>query len=74
MLCSISVTIPDEVGEQCVRLTRRLGLELSDIDLRFADDGRIVCFEVNPSPAYIVYEDATGQPISAGLAWHLQAR
>jgi hypothetical protein len=30
-----------------------------------------VCFEVNPSPAYVVYEDTTGQPIAAAIARRL---
>lgn len=63
--------LSDDVSARCVALTRRLGLELSGIDLRFADDGRVVCFEVNPSPAYIVYEDQTGQPIAAAIARRL---
>lgn len=63
--------VPYDVAAGCVALTRRLGLELSGIDLRFADDGRVVCFEVNPSPAYIVYEDETGQPIAAAIARRL---
>jgi hypothetical protein len=63
--------LADSVAHQCVALTHRLGLEMSGIDLRFADDGRIVCFEVNPSPAYIAYEQATGQPMAAALARHL---
>ncbi len=65
------IQISDEVAAECVALTARLGLELSGIDLRYADDGRVVCFEVNPSPAYIVYEDATGQPIAAAIARRL---
>ncbi len=63
--------LPDAVAAECVMLTKRLGLELSGIDLRYADDGRIVCFEVNPSPAYSVYEDATDQPIASAIARHL---
>lgn len=66
-----AVEIPDEVAEACVALTVQLGLEISGIDLRFCNDGRVCCFEVNPSPAYSVYEDATGQPISTALARHL---
>jgi glutathione synthase/RimK-type ligase-like ATP-grasp enzyme len=65
------VVLSDTVAAECVALTHRLGLELSGIDLRYADDGRIVCFEVNPSPAYIVYEDVTGQPISYAIAHSL---
>lgn len=63
--------LPGKVADECVALTHRLGLELSGIDLRFADDGRVVCFEVNPSPAYIAYEEVTGQPIAEALARYL---
>ena len=63
--------VSDEVADACVRLTSELGLEISGIDLRYCSDGRVSCFEVNPSPAYIVYEEATGQPIADALARHL---
>ena len=66
-----AIELADDVAHACVTLTAQLGLEISGIDLRFCDDGRICCFEVNPSPAYSVYEDATGQPIAAQLARHL---
>lgn len=65
------IQVSDEVAAGCVALTARLGLELSGVDLRYAADGQIVCFEVNPSPAYIVYEDATRQPIAAAIAGRL---
>ncbi len=68
------VELPDTIAERCRALTRRLGLELSGIDFRLTDDGRFVCFEVNPSPVYTVYEEATGQPIAAALARHLSFR
>lgn len=36
-----------------------------------ADDGQTYCFEVNPSPGFSWYEDATSQPIARTLArWH----
>lgn len=63
--------LPDNIATECITLTRRLGLELSGIDLRLADDGRVVCFEVNPSPAFIAYEDVTSQPIAAAIARRL---
>lgn len=65
--------LPEHVATECVALTRRLGLELSGIDLRLASDGRVVCFEVNPSPAFIAYEQITGQPIAAAIARRLSA-
>jgi glutathione synthase/RimK-type ligase-like ATP-grasp enzyme len=69
-----AVTLPDAVADECVLLTRRLGLELSGLDLRFTDDGQVVCFEVNPSPAFSAYESVTGQPIAAAVARHLSVR
>jgi glutathione synthase/RimK-type ligase-like ATP-grasp enzyme len=67
----VAVTLPDAIADECVLLTRRLGLELSGIDLRFADDGRVICFEVNPSPAFSAYESVTGEPVAATLARYL---
>ncbi|HTU62061.1 MAG TPA: hypothetical protein VMF89_26570, partial [Polyangiales bacterium] len=46
--------LSSELSARCIALTERLGLTLAGIDLRFADDGRVVCFEVNPSPAFSV--------------------
>lgn len=64
--------LPDEVEDACRRLAERLELPLAGIDLRVAPDGRVVCFEVNPSPGYSYYEHHTGQPISAAIASYLQ--
>lgn len=66
-----AVTLPDAIANECVLLTRRLGLELSGVDLRYTNDDRVICFEVNPSPAFSAYESVTGQPIAATLARHL---
>jgi glutathione synthase/RimK-type ligase-like ATP-grasp enzyme len=63
--------LPDEVRARCVAMTGEMGLAFSGIDLRFADDGRIVCFEVNPSPGFSYYEANTGQPIADTLAGYL---
>jgi glutathione synthase/RimK-type ligase-like ATP-grasp enzyme len=64
-------TLPEDLRERCVSLTRTLGLEFSGIDLRLAADGRAYCFEVNPAPAFNYYERHTGQPIAAAVARHL---
>jgi len=60
--------IPEEVAGRLVALTRRLGLLVAGADLRRTPDGEWVCFEVNPSPGFTFYEDATGQPIAAAIA------
>ncbi len=66
-----AVELSDPLAEQCIKLTAALGLEFSGIDLRVTPDGRSVCFEVNPSPAFSYYESHTGQPIAAAVARHL---
>jgi hypothetical protein len=63
--------LSEAVEARCVDVTARLGLGFSGIDLRVTPDERVVCFEVNPSPAYTYYEGHTGQPIARALAEHL---
>jgi hypothetical protein len=63
--------LPADVAERCRSLTAGLGLAFSGIDLRFTPDAEVVCFEVNPSPAYSYYELHTGQAISLALARYL---
>jgi len=58
---------------RCVQLAQRLELPLAGIDLRRTPDGRHVCFEVNPSPAFSFYEQRTGLPIAAAIARYLAA-
>jgi hypothetical protein len=59
------------LADACVALSAALGLAFSGIDLRITPDGDVVCFEVNPSPAYSYYEANAGQPISKALARYL---
>lgn len=60
--------LSDDVAERCADLAADLDLPLAGIDLRITDEGRVVCFEVNPSPAFSYYESHTGQPIAAAVA------
>lgn len=59
--------IPDKIKENCINVTKDLGLYLSGIDIRRGDDGNYYCFEVNPSPAFGWYENQTEQPISKAV-------
>lgn len=63
--------IPPEVAIACIKMARAMDLRLAGIDLKFATDGRVVCFEVNPSPVFNVYEAATGQRISEAVGMSL---
>ena len=62
------IEIPETVAESCLGLAHSLGLHLSGVDLRRTPEGRYYCFEINPSPGFIFYERATGQPISEAVA------
>jgi glutathione synthase/RimK-type ligase-like ATP-grasp enzyme len=63
-----AIELPPATADACLTLSRALGLEVAGIDLRRAEDGSYYCFEVNPSPGFIFYERATGQPISTAVA------
>lgn len=64
--------LPPAVAESCVRLAHQLDLLLTGIDLKETPDGDYYCFEVNPCPGFLYYEQHTGQPISTALADLLQ--
>jgi hypothetical protein len=61
-------TLPGDVADRCRTLTDNLGLSLCGIDLRLTPTGEWYCFEVNPSPAFTYYQEATGQPIAEAIA------
>lgn len=66
-------TLPLEIAERCISLSRTLGLPFAGIDLRRAPNGDWYCFEVNPSPGFTYYEAHTGQPIADAVASYLLA-
>lgn len=59
--------IPDEIAQRLIGFARAQGLLLAGADLRVTPDGEWYAFEVNPSPGFSAYEDATGQPIAAAI-------
>ena len=65
--CDIDATLT----RRCVELSRQLDLPLAGIDLRRTPEGRHVCFEVNPSPAFSFYEQHAGIPIASQIARYL---
>jgi glutathione synthase/RimK-type ligase-like ATP-grasp enzyme len=60
--------LPDDCAERCVALARETQLPLAGIDLRRTKEGEWYCFEINPSPAFTYYQQATGAPIDAAIA------
>jgi glutathione synthase/RimK-type ligase-like ATP-grasp enzyme len=61
-----------ELNKRCIRLARIFGLDFAGIDL-MVGQGKVYCLEVNPSPGYSYYQNATDQPISYALADYLAA-
>lgn len=62
--------LTDDLRRACLRLSRKMGLRFSGIDL-IVNPERVYCLEVNPCPGYSYYQEATGQPISDALAEYL---
>jgi hypothetical protein len=60
--------LPPDVAARCRDAARALGLPLAGIDLRLTPEGRWVCFEANPAPAFDFFSRRTGQPIASAVA------
>jgi glutathione synthase/RimK-type ligase-like ATP-grasp enzyme len=60
--------IPENVESLCRKLANSMNLAVAGIDLRRTASGNWYCFEVNPSPGFTFYEEATGQPIGEAIA------
>jgi RimK-like ATP-grasp domain len=60
--------LPQDVEDRCRLLATAMQLPLAGIDLRRSPEGDWYCFEVNPSPAFTYYQEATDQPISQAIA------
>ena len=65
--------LPSDVAQKCATLTRELGLELSGIDLMVTADDQYYCLEVNPSPAFSVFDVASNGTIAELVAERLTA-
>jgi ribosomal protein S6-L-glutamate ligase RimK-like protein len=63
-----ATAVPADVADRCRAMAAGMGLAVAGIDLRRTPDDRWVCFEVNPSPAFVYYEEVTGQPIGQAIA------
>jgi hypothetical protein len=66
-----ATTLSTSIEQRCVALASTLGLPFAGIDLMLGRDGRTYCFEVNPSPGFSYFQDATGQPIAEAVALYL---
>ena len=62
------IELPAEVAARIRAMVADMGLGLAGVDLRLTPTGEWFCFEVNPSPGYSFFSNATGQPIAAAIA------
>ncbi|MEN8225804.1 MAG: ATP-grasp domain-containing protein [Bacteroidota bacterium] len=62
--------LTDDLHNKCLNLSRICKLPFAGIDL-IINPEKVYCLEINPSPGYSYYQDATGQPISDALAEYL---
>jgi hypothetical protein len=60
--------LAQDVADRCRQLARMMGLTVAGIDLRREPERGWYCFEVNPSPAFTYYQNATGQAIDDAIA------
>jgi glutathione synthase/RimK-type ligase-like ATP-grasp enzyme len=65
--------LPEGMGERVVAMVRDMKLCVAGVDMRLTPDGRWFCLEVNPSPGFTWYEDATGHQIAKAIADELEA-
>jgi hypothetical protein len=60
--------LPEDVAARCKTLAGSMNLLLAGLDLRCTPEGNWYCLEVNPSPAFTCFDQATGQPIAEAVA------
>jgi RimK-like ATP-grasp domain len=60
--------LPKDVADRCKALAKSMELCVVGVDLRCTPEGRWYCFEVNPSPAFTYFQDASGQVIDEAIA------
>jgi glutathione synthase/RimK-type ligase-like ATP-grasp enzyme len=65
--------IPEDCADRCRRLAAAMELVVAGVDLRRTPDGAWYCFEVNPSPGFTYYQEASDQPIDEAIARLLAA-
>jgi hypothetical protein len=59
--------LPADCAAKCRSMAEAMGFIIAGVDLR-CDNGTWYCFEVNPSPGFMYYQEQTGQPIDEAVA------
>ena len=61
------ITLPDDVVEDCIRITAKYGLRYSAIDLVYGTDDKFYFLELNPNGQWVWIERKTDYPIRKSL-------
>lgn len=67
------ITLPDDVSQKCLSLTRALDLRYGAIDLIADNDGQHWFLEINPNGQWAWIERRTGLPLAAAIVDELAA-
>lgn len=65
-------SLPPEVNERCVALTRKLGLRFGALDFVLDPEGQLWFLEINPNGQWAWIETRTGHPIAAAIVGELE--
>lgn len=65
------IKLPKEIEDMCIKAMGVCGMVFTGIDLKKRPDGRYVLLECNPSPMFIGFQKAVGDPIDERLADYL---
>lgn len=60
--------LPEEITARCIQIAQSMRLWVAGIDLRHTPDGEWYCFEVNPSPGFTFFQEASGFAIDEAIA------
>jgi glutathione synthase/RimK-type ligase-like ATP-grasp enzyme len=66
------IQLPERLQQQCIELTRALGLRFGAIDLICDQDDRFWFLEINPNGQWAWLENMTGAPITSAIVDELQ--
>ena len=67
----LAVDLDPAIGAKICGMVDDMNLSVAGVDLRCSPADRWYCFEVNPSPGFMYYQAASGQPISQAIAQRL---
>jgi hypothetical protein len=60
-------TLSEDCAAKCRSVVAAMNFTIAGVDLR-CEKGTWYCFEVNPSPGFMYYQEQTGQPIDEAIA------